>query len=336
MNSAVRHESLPDGPFRPLEARARRLRQITNILERLGIWLALVLLLIAAYFISPSFVTAVNLLNVVRQASVVGIAAIGVTLVMITGAVDLSIGAVISLSAVLAATLMAGHNDAVPSSIAVVLLVGLAIGIANGLLVAYFRLPSFILTLGTATAITGMTQLFTGGTAAGVVAPGFRETFNVRYGPVPLLAIAFVVIAVGGFFIQRRTKFGLRLFLIGANRRAARLAGVQVERTLVLAFAAAGVAGALAGLALLARSGVSSSYAGRGFDFDVLAAVILGGTTFQGGRGGIGGTIAGVLLLAGFFNLAVIVGLSVNSQLIVKGAVIVGAATLYAIGRRTD
>ena len=210
------------------------------------------------------------------------------------------------------------------------LLVGTAIGLANGVLIAFNRVSPFILTLGMAIVVYGITQIYSGGTARGVVAPGFREVFNVRIGGlVPVLALALVVIALVGIVVQRSTSFGRSLYLIGSNPPRPASPGCR-SRGLIAAYAISGLCGALGGLALLARSGVSSTFAGRGLEFDVLAAVVLGGTTFEGGRGGIGGTMAGLLVLMVAFNLVNIVGLDYNAQLIVKGVIIIAASALYA------
>jgi ribose/xylose/arabinose/galactoside ABC-type transport system permease subunit len=301
-----------------------------RLLDRAAIWLVLLLLLAIAALLSEAFVRPNYLLNIVRQAAPVGIAAVGVTLVMIAGGVDLSVGAVISLSAVVAAVLMEGSAANLPLALAATLLVGGAVGLANGLLIAYNRVSPFILTLGMAIAVYGLTQIYSGGTARGVVAPGFREFFNHRLGGlVPVLALAFALIAGLGIWLQRATRFGRSLYLIGSNPAAASLAGLPIARVTVAAYVFSGLAAALAGIALLARSGVSSTFAGRGLEFDVLAAVVLGGTTFEGGRGGIGGTIAGLLVLLIAFNLVNILGLDYNAQLIVKGAIIIAASALY-------
>lgn len=323
----------PAGPVGPVVAvrSARRVQPAS-----LGLWLGLLVLVIAAGIASPGFLTPVNLFNVVRQASVVGITAVGVTLVMITGGVDLSVGAVISLGSVLAASAMAGSNDAIPLAVGLVILMGSVVGLVNGLVVVRWKVPSFILTLGMATLVSGLTQLWTGGTAAGEVAPGFRTALNARIGPVPVLAIVFVVIVALGLVIQNRTTFGRRLYLVGANAAAARLSGIPVGATLMVAYALSGGAAALGGLALLARSGVSSNFAGQGFEFDALAAVVLGGTTFQGGRGGIGGTVAGVLILVTSFDLVNILGLNFNLELIVKGGIIFGVAALHVLSQRKE
>jgi ribose transport system permease protein len=302
----------------------------------LGLWLGLLVIILVAAYVSPGFVQPINFFNMLRQASVVGIASVGVTLVMITGGVDLSVGAIISFASVLAASLMAGEAANIPLAIGAALVMGAIVGLANGILVARWRLPAFILTLGTATVLLGIAQLYTGGTAAGVVAPEFRQVLNARLGPVPVLVIVFGLVVLLGLGIQNRTALGRRLYLVGSNGAAARLAGVPVQRTLVLAYVISGLTAAVAGLALLARSGVSSTFAGQGFEFDVLAAVILGGTTFEGGRGGIGGTLAGVLILATTFSLVSILGLDFNMELIVKGAIIFGVAALHVMSLRRE
>jgi ribose transport system permease protein len=302
-----------------------------RLLDRFAIWIVLLLLLAVAALLSDAFLRPSYLFNILRQAAPVGIAAVGVTLVMIAGGVDLSVGAIISLTAVVSAVLMEGDAANIPYAVVVTLLVGTAIGLANGVLIAFNRVSPFILTLGMAIVIYGITQIYSGGTARGVVAPGFREVFNARIGGlVPVLALAFALVAGLGIFVQRATRFGRSLYLIGSNAAAARLAGLPIARVTVAAYAISGFCAALGGMALLARSGVSSTFAGRGLEFDVLAAVVLGGTTFEGGRGGIGGTVAGLLVLVLAFNLVNIVGLDYNAQLIVKGAIIIAASALYA------
>ncbi|MFN8518073.1 MAG: ABC transporter permease [Chloroflexota bacterium] len=323
--------ALPPEPGPALGRSARRLG-----IGGIGLWLALLLLVAIAAVLSPGFLNPVNLLNIVRQASVVGITAVGVTLVMITGGVDLSVGAVIVLGSVLAATIMDGQDANIPLACCLVLLMGLAVGVINGVIVSRWRVPSFILTLGMATAISGITQLYTGGTAAGDVAPAFRAVFNGRIGILPVLVVIFGAVVVVGLFVQQRTVLGRRIYLVGANPRSARLSGLPVTRTRLTVFAFSGTCAALAGLALLARSGVSSTFAGQGFEFDALAAVVLGGTTFAGGRGGIGGTVAGVLILAVSFNLVNILGLPIDMELLVKGGIIFGVAALHVAAQRKE
>lgn len=306
-------------------------------LPRYAIFFVLVAVYLAGLAVSPAFAEPNYIFNVLRQITPVGIAAIGVTLVMILGGVDLSVGAVISLTAVLSAAVMAGDPANLPFAILAACAAGLAIGSLNGVIVAFSRVSPFILTLGMGIAVMGLTQMFSGGTAKGIVSPGFREFFNFRIGGLlPVLAIGFVILAAVGLFIEKATTFGRQLFLVGTNRSTAILSGLPVRGVTIAAYALSGLFGALAGIALLARSGVSSTAAGQGLEFQVLAAVVLGGTTFEGGRGGIAGTIAGVLVLVIAFNLVNIAGLPYQMQLVVLGSIIILASALYGqISERT-
>lgn len=303
---------------------------IAGLMARHAIFVVLVLVFCLAVAISDAFVQPLYLFNVLRQVAPVGIAAIGVTYVMILGGVDLSIGAVISLASVICAVQMGGDAANIPVAVLLALAAGLCVGLVNGLAAAFTRASPFILTLGTGIAVLGLTQIYSGGTARGIVAPGFREFFNHRIdGTLPVLALGFLGLALLGFLIQRQTLFGRQLFLIGSNRQAALLAGLPVARVTVAAYALSGLFGAAAGIALLARSGVSSTLSGQGLEFQVLAAVVLGGTTFEGGRGGVPGTVAGVLVLVIAFNLVNISGLPYHMQLVVMGAIIILASALY-------
>lgn len=302
-----------------------------RILSHYSIFVVLVLIYCVAIIVSDAFVSPRYVFNILRQIAPVGIAAIGVTYVMILGGVDLSIGAVISLTSVVCAVQMNGDATNIGLAVAIACLVGAAIGAVNGVILAFSRVSPFILTLGTGIAVLGLTQIYSGGTARGIVAPGFREFFNFRIeGIVPVLALALLALVVIGLAIQRYSIFGQQLYLIGSNKRAALLSGIPVRSVTIAAYTLSGLFGALAGIALLARSGVSSTLAGQGLEFQVLAAVVLGGTTFEGGRGGVAGTIAGVLVLVITFNLVNISGLPYQMQLVVMGAIIILASAVYA------
>ena len=303
---------------------------LSRLVSRYAIFGVLAILYVVAILVSEAFLQPGYVLNILRQVAPVGIAAIGVTFVMILGGVDLSIGAVISFTSVICAVWMDGDAANLPVAVAVACLAGVAVGAFNGMVIAFSRVSPFILTLGVGLAVAGLTQMYSGGTARGVVSPGFREFFNHRVGGlVPVLAIAFLGLAAAGHFVSRSTLFGRRLFLIGSSPRAAALSGLPIRGTIVVAYALSGLAGALAGIALLARSGVSNTLSGQGLEFQVLAAVVLGGTTFEGGRGGVAGTIGGVLVLVVSFNLVNISGLPYHMQLIVMGAIIILASAAY-------
>jgi ribose transport system permease protein len=310
---------------------------LARLTERSAIWLVLTGLLLAGAALSDAFLHPVYLGNVVRQAAPVGIAAVGVTFVMVLGGIDLSVGAVISLAAVVCAVQMDGSTGNIPWALAITLLIGAAIGLANGMLAAFSRASAFILTLGSSLAVYGITQIYSGGTARGVVAPEFRELFNHRLaGCLPVLALTFLLVAIAGAVVLSRSSYGRAVYLIGSNPRAARIAGLPIRRITVLTYTLSGLLAAIGGIALLARSGVSSTFSGRGLEFDVLAAVVLGGTTFEGGAGGIGGTVGGLLVLFVAFNIVNMAGLNYNSQLILKGAIIIASSATYSwLKRRT-
>jgi ribose/xylose/arabinose/galactoside ABC-type transport system permease subunit len=313
-------------------ARADRLR---DALARWAILVVLALLYGVAIALSDAFLEPAYVGNILRQAAPVGIAAIGTTLVMILGGVDLSIGAIISFSAVFCAVTMGGVADNAGFAVAATLVVAASFGAVNGALVLLGPGSSFILTLGSALALYGGTQLYSGGTARGIVAPGFREFFNHRIGEVlPVLALSMLGLAAAMELVLRTTRFGRQIYLIGSNREAARLAGVPVAGVTFACYVISGLFAGLGGIAMLARSGVSSTFTGRGFEFDALAAIVLGGTVFSGGRGTVTGTVAGTLVLFIAFNLVNIVGLNYNLQLVLKGAIIIAASAAYAwLGR---
>jgi ribose/xylose/arabinose/galactoside ABC-type transport system permease subunit len=291
----------------------------------------LALLYLIAIGLSDAFLEPVYVGNILRQAAPFGIAAIGTTLVMFLGCVDLSIGAIISFAAVFCAVQMAGDAQNLPRAIGLTVTLSMALGAVNGLLVVFNRTSSFILTLGTALAIYGLTQIYSGGTARGIVSPGFREFFNHRIGDVmPVLALTLLGLALLLECLIRTTRFGRQIYLIGSNREAARLAGLPVAWVTFVCYVLSGLFAGLAGIAVLARSGVSSTFTGRGFEFDALAAIVLGGTVFSGGRGTVLGTVAGVLVLVIAFNLVNILGLNYNLQLVLKGAIIISASAAYA------
>lgn len=308
-------------------------------LEKAAVWIVLALLLIVAGFASEAFFKLNYLTNLVRQATPIGLVAVGVTFVMILRGVDLSVGAIVSMSAVACALMMNGRVENMALALVATAALGALIGLANGLLIAYGRVSSFILTLGSSIAVYGLVQMSTGGTARGVVSPGFRETLNSRIldGILPVLVLCLLAAVAIGMVLQSRTRFGRSVYLIGANPAAARLAGLPVERVTVIAYVVSGLFAALGGIALLARTGVSGTNPGEGMEFDVLAAVVLGGTTFAGGRGGVGGTFAGVLVLFIALNLANVAGLPFAAQLAIKGLIIIAASSAHSwLGRRAS
>ena len=314
-----------------MSAIAERWQARQPSLETVAIWVVLAILLVCAGLVSEAFLKVNYLTNLVRQASPIGITAVGVTFVMLLRGVDLSVGAVVSLSAVVCAIVMNGKPENLWLGAGTALACCALVGLANGLLIAVAKASGFISTLGMSIVVYGLIQMGTGGTARGIVSPGFREFLNGRInGVMPVLVVCLAVAVLVGLFLQSRTRFGREVYLTGANPEAARLAGLSTGRVTVVAYVISGFFAGLGGLALLARTGVSGTNPGLGMEFDVLAAVVLGGTTFSGGRGGVGGSFAGVMVLLIALNLANVAGLPFAAQLTIKGLIIIAASAVYA------
>lgn len=295
-------------------------------------WITIVifiLLLVALTALVPSFYQSANLLNVARQSSIVGVVAIGMTFVILTGGIDLSVGSILALSGVTMAMLI--NQGMVPgAAIIIALLVGVATGIVNGVVVAVLKIQPFIATLASMVAVTGLALRLTNGGPQAFNNNGdlfnFLGSGNVLGLPGPFLV--FLIVAIIGILVLRYLAFGRFLYAIGGSPEAARLTGVPTRRTLVTSYAVSGLAAALAGVMTASRLGVGAPTAGGLANLDAITAVVIGGTSLMGGTGGAVGTVFGALLLAVLSNLMNLIGVSPFDQQIVKGVVIVLAVLL--------
>ncbi len=301
-------------------------------LRQYGLVAALVVLALILLVLRPSFFTTANLLNICRQVSINGILAVGVTYVLLTGGVDLSLGSMVALTGVVAASL--AHPGQGPWILAVMagMGAGLACGLVNGSVVAWGRVAPFIATLGMMTAARGLALTLSGGRPVSNLSRGFTDLAGEAAGiPIPAL-ILLGTSAVSWLFLTR-IRQGRYLYAVGGNELAARAAGVNVERVKLLAYGICGALAGLAGVLQAARSTTGQPNAGVAYELDAIAAVVIGGTSLSGGVGGIGGTLLGVLLL-GVINSG-LDQLNVSSYLqqIIKGLIIVGAVWLDRRGR---
>jgi ribose transport system permease protein len=295
-------------------------------------WITIVIfivLLIALAIFVPAFYQPANLLNVARQSSIVGVVAIGMTFVILTGGIDLSVGSILALSGVTMAMLI--NQGMVPGvAILISLLVGVATGVVNGIVVAVLKIQPFIATLASMVAITGLALRLTNGGPQAFNNIGdvfnFLGSGNVFGLPGPFLV--FLIVAVIGILVLRYLAFGRFLYAIGGSPEAARLTGVPTRRTLITAYAVSGLTAALAGVMTASRLGVGAPTAGGLANLDAITAVVIGGTSLMGGTGGAVGTVFGALLLAVLSNLMNLIGISPFDQQIVKGVVIVLAVLL--------
>jgi len=308
---------------------------VLTFLEKRGVYVALVLAILISALLSPAFYKFSNVLNVLRAAAVLGIVSIGQTMVILGGGIDLSVGATMGTVAIAVSELTGGKDDNVVVAIAACLAIGAVVGLLNGLLITKRNIPPFVATLGMLIFVEGARFAWTKGIISGRPAPFVRVLASI-IGPIPIPVVIMVVLALMVGLLLKKTPFGRQLYAVGGNREAARFSGINVERISMLTYVLCGLFAAIAGLILSGYIGYGDRYLGRGFDLDSIGAVVVGGTSFAGGRGGIGGTIAGVLLLTTMFNIVLILNLLVHYQLIVKGAVIIGAVMLYSVQARSE
>lgn len=303
---------------------------LSGFLEARGVYVALIVVILISAILSPSFFKFFNILNVLRAAAVLGIVSIGQTLVILGGGIDLSVGATMGTVAIFISELTGGKDDNVVVAMLVCLLIGVAVGWGNGLLITKRNIPPFVATLGMLIFVEGLRFAYTKGIISGRPAPFVRVLASI-IGPIPIPVVIMVVLAVIVGVMLKKTPFGRQLYATGGNREAARFSGINVDRVTITTYVLCGLFAAIAGLLLSGYIGYADRYLGRGFDLDSIAAVVVGGTSFVGGRGGIGGTIAGVLLLTALFNIVFMLNLQVHYQLIIKGLVIIGAVMVYSM-----
>jgi ribose transport system permease protein len=301
--------------------------------QQLGIALVFILLCVIMSFAAPYFLDFSNLLNVARQASINAILAAGMTFVILTGGIDLSVGSALAVAGVLSVWLAA---QGVPDVVAVLagIVTGGLCGALNGVLIAKFKLSPFIVTLGALTYLRGLAYVTTGAYPLIKDDLGFAFLGNGSVGPIPWPVIIALVVFVVGYIVLKRTTFGRRVYAIGGNEQAARLSGINVDRALIWVYIISGICTGIAGIIFAARLLSAQPTGGQGYELDAIAAVVLGGTSFVGGVGSIMGTLIGALMIAVLNNGLVLMNVPFFYQLIIKGAVIIIAVLLDRIRAR--
>ena len=304
------------------------------IMQRFGLLFSFLLLALALSLLSNRFLQPANLVNILRQASINGIIAVGMTLVILTGGIDLSVGSILALSAVIGADLLK-KGTAVPLAVPAALAIGLALGMINGLIITRGKIPPFIATLGMLTVARGLTLMYTQGQPVTGLPEAFRFIGAGSIGPVPMPIVVAGLTFLLGYLLLTRTRFGEYIYLLGDNPAAARLAGVPTDRMSVLVYALSGLCAALAGLVLIARLDSAQPVLGQGYELDAIAAVVVGGTSFSGGEGTLTGTLLGVLLIETLNNGINLLNIPAEWWMVLKGVVIALALLLYkAVNRK--
>ncbi len=298
-----------------------------NLLHRFGILIVILLIALSLSLATSTFFTLSNLTNVARQVSINGILAVGVTLVLLTAGVDLSLGSVVALSGVVCATFAHPGEHAVLLPIFAGLLTGAACGLTNGLLVTRGGVAPFIVTLGMMTVARGVALIVSGGRPVANMSAELTRLAGDLYGiPIPLLCFAGV--ACLAWFFLKHFRLGRHIYAVGGNEAAARAAGISVARVKLFAYTLCGVLTGLAGVVLAARITTGQPNAGVAYELDAIAAVVIGGTSLAGGVGTITGTLLGVLLIGEINNGLDLLSVSSYYQSVIKGAIIVGAVWL--------
>jgi len=295
--------------------------------RNLGLLVVLAVLCVVGALTSPNFLTGANLSNILVTSSVIGVVAVGATFVIIGGGIDLSVGALVALASVWATT-VATQSYGPVVMVLCALTVGMVAGAVNGLLIAYGRLVAFIVTLAMLVSARGLAAKLAENRTQIVEDRAIKDLALKDVYGIPQLVIILAVVVLAGWLLLNRTTFGRRTFAIGGNAEAARLAGINVQRTTMLLYTLSGLCCGIAAVMIMARTTTGSSTHGELYELDAIAAVIIGGTLLTGGRGTIIGSLLGVLVFTTINNIFILNNLATEVQDIAKGLIIVGAVLL--------
>ncbi|NIH80089.1 ABC transporter permease [Amycolatopsis viridis] len=334
-SSSVLPEATPAPPPRAAPPAAKPARGRFPVDARLaGLFGVFVLLCVVGWLTRPdAFFTEGNLSTVLRLAAAIGVVSVGMTFVIISGGIDLSVGSIVALSSVWATTL-ATQSFGPLVMVICALAVGLGCGLVNGVLVAYGRVVPFIATLAMYASARGLAERISGRNTQVVRQSGFLAFFRGDLLGIPVLIWMFAAVFVAGWVLLNRTTFGRRTFAVGGNTEAARLAGIRVKRHTALVYGVAGLCCGIAALMVVARTTSGASTNGLYYELDAIAAVVIGGTLLSGGRGTLTGTLIGVLIFTVLGNIFTLNNLDTDIQNIAKGAIIVLAVLLQFRSRR--
>ncbi|AID44633.1 Ribose ABC transport system, permease protein RbsC [Candidatus Arthromitus sp. SFB-mouse-NL] len=304
-----------------------------EILDKYKSLIGLIILCVVITIVSPAFMTLSNITNIFTQVSTNAIIAIGMTFVILTGGIDLSVGSTVAISGALAASILKSTNN-IPLAILVAAITGIVIGLINGILISKGKLQAFIVTLATMTIFRGATLVFTNGTPISKLSETFVKIGNGKIGFIPIPVIITIVILIISIYLLTQTRFGRYLYALGGNEDSAKLSGINTNKIKTLVYMISGFASSIAGIIIASRIGSASPNAGTSFELDAIAAVVIGGTSLSGGEGKITGTIIGALIIGVLNNGLNLMNVSPFYQSIVKGLVILIAVLLDKKSRK--
>jgi putative xylitol transport system permease protein len=304
-------------------------------LSRYGIVAAFITICITLSLTNPYFLTTNNLLNILQQVSINGLLAIGMTFVILSGGIDLSVGSVVAFAGMVAASVVAGDMSHSPFAALVAgIAVGVMCGALNGIVIARFRVPAFVVTLGMLSIARGTTQIYNDGMPISGLSESFLFIGQGKVAGIPIPVLIFFSLFVVALLVLRYSRFGRYIYAVGGNEKSARASGVPTARVLLAAYAICGGCAGLAGVVLSARTTSALTQAGMSYELDAIAAVVIGGTSLSGGIGSVSGTLFGVLIIGVINNGLDLMGVSSYYQQVIKGIVIVCAVLLDIAARR--
>jgi len=303
-------------------------KNFLEIINKFKTGIGLLILVIVLSFLSPYFLTIPNVLNIIRQVSIIAIVSFGMTMVILTGGIDLSVGSMLAFSGAITAGMMVNSGLNVFLAILIGLAAGTALGFFNGLAVAKAKLPAFIVTLAMMTIARGFTLIYTDGRPIS----GFTETFRFfgagYLGRIPIPVVIMFIFLIIIYILLKKTPLGRYIYAIGGNETATKLSGINTDKIKIAVYALNGFLASVSGIILTSRLNSAQPMSGEGYELDAIAAVVLGGTSLSGGSGTVIGTIVGALIIAVLNNGLNLLNVSSFYQLVAKGAVILLAVFL--------
>ena len=309
------------------------LGRLSNSVRSQGIFAVLLLMVIVCVVFVPDFASQTNMINILKRAVPLALVAIGQTFAIVGGSLDLSVDIAISAIAVLTSLTLAGRVDNIVPAIALALVAGAVIGLVNGLIVTKLKINAFIATLGTKLILQGI--LFSNfDNFAGKVPTEFDALAYGSVGGIPIGVILMFALVVLAFIALRMTRFGHHLYAVGGNQEVSRLSGIRTDRVLIIAHILCGLGAAVAAIFIVSLLRSGGPHVGDGYDLDSISAVVVGGVPLFGGRGGVWGTLAGVVIVSILSNVFNIFNVGAFAQQVVSGIVLIGVVALYSFQLR--
>jgi putative xylitol transport system permease protein len=313
-------------------------RSFSILMSEYGILLVFLLLVIILSIVTPNFLRTRNILNVLRQTSINGLLSIGMTFVILTGGIDLSVGSVLAFAGIVSASFA---SDAIGGYVAhpliamgIGLLAGAGLGAVNGIFVAKWRMPAFVVTLGMLSMARGFTFLTTDGMPVPRIDDGFLVVGQGVFLGIPVPVWIFLAVFLLSWVTLYKTRYGRYIYAVGGNETSAKISGINTRLVIFTVYVISGMLSALGGIILTARTTAGLPQAGQAYELDAIAAVVIGGTSLSGGQGQIIGTVFGALLLGVINNGLDLLGVSSYFQLVIKGMIIIGAVLLDSLRKR--